>query len=237
MSAHDPDIDCPQGLNAAAYVLGALEQAEAERYREHLTSCPSCRAELAELQLVADTLPASAPPVTPPATVRERVMATVRSEAELFQAAGREADRPARPASRWRARRFSLVSAGAGLAATAAVAVAIVLIVGSSTPEHVRRGTAPAGATAALHEKGDRADLVVSGMPPPPLGRIYEVWLKRGAAGQAQPTDALFSVTSDGSASVHVPAGLHGVTEVMVTNEPGGGSPHPTTKPLIDVAL
>ena len=68
------------------------------------------------------------------------------------------------------------------------------------------------------------------------VGRIYEVWLSHGP-NDAQPTNALFSVTEHGQRLVDVPNSLHGVKEVMVTSEPAGGSQHPTTAPLIRVAL
>ena len=80
------------------------------------------------------------------------------------------------------------------------------------------------------------AELVVSGMRQPPPGKIYEVWLKRGA-GAPRPTDALFGVTSQGSGSASVPQSLHGVREVLVTSEPRGGSLHPTSQPVIVVTL
>jgi hypothetical protein len=64
---------------------------------------------------------------------------------------------------------------------------------------------------------------------------IYEVWLSRGTA--PEPTDALFGVTTHGSGAVAVPGSLHGVKEVLVTSEPLGGSLHPTSTPLIRVAV
>ena len=64
-------------------------------------------------------------------------------------------------------------------------------------------------------------------MPAPPPGRIYEVWLEHGTAAP-QPTDALFSVTSPAAGSVGVPGDLHGVSKVLVTDEPLGGSLKPT---------
>jgi hypothetical protein len=73
-------------------------------------------------------------------------------------------------------------------------------------------------------------------MPQPPLGKVYEVWLRR-ASSAPSPTDALFSVTSRGSGSVAVPGNLHGVREVLVTSEPQGGSAHPTSAPVLRVAL
>ncbi|MGA7705839.1 MAG: hypothetical protein WB998_13195, partial [Solirubrobacteraceae bacterium] len=73
---------------AAAYVLSALEQREAERYREHLDGCARCAAEVARLQPVADSLATSVSPVVASDELRASVMARVRSEAELLNAAG-----------------------------------------------------------------------------------------------------------------------------------------------------
>jgi hypothetical protein len=87
-------------------------------------------------------------------------------------------------------------------------------------------------ATAELRKVGSRLELVVVGMPAPPPGRIYEVWLEHGAAAPL-PTDALFSVTKAGSGSVSVPGDLQGVSKVLVTDEPLGGSLKPTRTPVI----
>jgi Anti-sigma-K factor rskA len=92
------------------------------------------------------------------------------------------------------------------------------------------------GAHASLRQANGRAELVVSGMPQPPLGKIYEVWLARGSA-PPQPTDALFGVTGSGLGSVNVPGNLDGVKEVMVTSEPLGGSSRPTSSPVLRVVL
>jgi hypothetical protein len=60
---------------------------------------------------------------------------------------------------------------------------------------------------------------------------VYELWINRG--GAAQRTDALFTVTSRGAATVGVPGSVSGVKEVMVTSEPLGGSSVPTSAPVI----
>ena len=72
----------------------------------------------------------------------------------------------------------------------------------------------------------------MTGMPAPALGRIYEVWLKRGSRAP-QPTGTLFSVTGRGAGTVGLPGDLRGVSKVMVTEEPLGGSPQPTRSPVI----
>jgi Anti-sigma-K factor rskA len=235
MSLRNPDFDCTQHVDAAPYVLGALETPES--YCEHLATCAICQAEVDELQLVADTLPATVPSVSAPRALRQRVLATVRSEAELLNAAGPQADRPPRRANRWRSRPMTLAIAGA--IAACAAAAAIVINSGSSPHERViaaQIATSIQGAHASLYQTDNRANLVVTGMPQPALGKIYEVWLNRGGASP-QPTNALFSVTNRGSGSVAVPENLHGVKEVMVTSEPLGGSARPTSPPLIRVVL
>jgi anti-sigma-K factor RskA len=233
MIPREPDSNCVRRDDAAAYVLGALEHDEHARFREHLAGCARCRAEVADLQPVVDELPASVTAVTAPKELRARILATVRSEAELLGAAGAGADRPPGPLPVWRRPRFAF--AGAGALALAALVAVLIAISGGSSKLVVSHGTAPAGATASLRQRDGHAELIVKRMPPPALGRIYEVWLKRGSA-EPQPTNALFSVTNGGSGAVDVP-NLHGVKEVLVTSEPAGGSLHPTSAPVIRVAL
>jgi hypothetical protein len=220
-------------VDAAAYVLGALD--EPASYREHLATCTVCQAEVARLQPVVDTLPATVPPQSAPEGLRRRVLSEVRAEAELLRVAGHEADEPPRGGSRWRRPRGAVLAWGA-LVASAAAVLAIALIAGSS--QHTRVTSAQVaivGAHASLRQVGGQSELLLAGMPQPPAGKIYEIWLSRGAA--PQPTDALFGVTRHGSGAVAVPGSLHGVKEVLVTSEPLGGSSHPTSTPLIRVAL
>ena len=51
------------------------------------------------------------------------------------------------------------------------------------------------------------------------------------------PPRALFSVSSSGAADVGVPGDLDGVTQVLVSQEPAGGSLAPTTAPVIVAPL
>ena len=136
MSSREKGLGCEQSVAAAPYVLGALDSPDS--FRVHFDGCATCRAEVAELQLVVDTLPATVPPVLAPRALRERVLATVRSEAELLWAAGHQMDEPPKPVSRWRSRRGPLLTASVALAASVAVAAVIVLNnVGSTAPERV----------------------------------------------------------------------------------------------------
>src|SRR3954463_8251756 len=85
-------MSCEHRDDVGAWVLGALPGDEHERFAAHLPGCHACRRDVAELQMVAATLPLAAPQVAPPPELKERIMATVRAEAAVLEAAGPEAD-------------------------------------------------------------------------------------------------------------------------------------------------
>ena len=235
MSAEDSDIDPrPCGDNAAPYVLGALTAEEHEGFRAHLDRCAVCREEVAALQVIASALPAAAPQLSAPPALKRHVMASVRedlSRDELLRGSSEtgESARPTRrrpPASS--RRRPALASAA--LAAVVAVLAVIALAPGGGGTR-VIRAQAPVGADVSLRVSGGHAQLDISGMPQTPPQRVYEVWIKR--SGAPQPTDALFTVTAEGDATVAVPGGVAGVKVIMVTSEPLGGTRVPTSSPVI----
>jgi anti-sigma factor RsiW len=226
---------CERVHDAAAYVLGALEESELDDYRGHLSDCAACREEVMLLQPVADSLAVGVQFAQAPEDLRARLMAVVHGEAELLRAAGHEADRPAR--ARRRERFWLLPSlASAGALAAGLLIGALAIGGGSSVRTRVIQASVavPAGihADAALRQTGSHVVLDVVGLPAPPRGRIYEVWLEHGTQ-PPQPTDVLFSVTVAGNGSVAVPSDLKGVSKVLVTAEPLGGSLHPTRNPII----
>jgi len=122
--------------------------------------------------------------------------------------------------------------------ATIAAAVAVAFAVSQSPSVHSARPVRPAtGAPrASLQRSAARAELVVSDMPEPPIGEVYELWLNRPGA-PPKPTDALFMVTGAGNGSVEIPGSLLGVREVMVTSEPLGGSSSPTSLAVLRVRV
>ncbi|MGH2943583.1 MAG: anti-sigma factor, partial [Solirubrobacteraceae bacterium] len=95
--------------------------------------------------------------------------------------------------------------------------------------------SAPAGATCQMRVADGGAKLVVAGLQPPPEGRIYQVWLDRGGTAP-DPTETLFSVRN-GRASIAVTGDLGAVRQVLVTDEPPGGSEAPTGRPIIAARL
>jgi len=219
--------------DAAPYVLGALTEQEHAAFLVHLESCAVCREEVAALQIVADVLPAAAPQMKAPPELRARIMAGVSSEPALEERLAASRTRTRTRASWWRAfERPALAFAGlAAVAAALALAVIAIAGGGGASTRVIRAEARAPGASVALLVRDGRAQLQISGMPASAPGRVYEVWLKRG--GAPQPTDALFTVTSYGTATVGVPGDIAGVKAVLVSSEPLGGSTVPTTVPLI----
>lgn len=235
MTWFERDRACPRCENAAAFVLDALGDEERD-YRAHLVACPICQTEVRELRRVTEAVPSTAAPAVASDQLRERVMAIVRSEAELLNAAGPGADVVPRPRRRWGRGPGWLVAASA----LAAVAVIAVLIVKPSSPVirtvPARTAFASPRARAVLREVGDRGELILSGLPEPPPGETYEVWVRRPRHAP-KPTDALFTVNGGGSGSVDVPGSLRGIREILVSAEPLGGSARLTGAVLIDVSV
>lgn len=243
MNWSEHELECDRCVDAGAYVLGALDEPELAPYQEHLAGCAVCRQEVSQLQAVVDELPFMTPRVSAPKQLRDRLMATVHSEAELLRAAGSEADRPTRSPARWKLRSLPAFVTATGALAVGMLLGALAINGGSGSPASPTRVTSAAvastaqGASAVLRQVGSRAQLEISNMPAPAHGRIYEIWLQRGSNNPPQPTDALFSVTKNGSGSVGIPGDLRGVSRVMVTDEPLGGSRVPTRAPTLVVQL
>ena len=219
------------GVDAAPYVLGSLTDVEVETFTAHLASCAVCREEVAALQVVAAALPAAVPQIKAPSELRQRVLTTVEQEARMRAPAvsGARADRPAaRARFGWRP-----ALAGAGLVAGVAAALAIAFAPsgGAGSARTIQAEVLAPRASATLRVSENHAELNIAGMPQTTPGRVYEVWIQR--AGSPQPTNALFTVSRAGDATVGVPGAIAGVKVVMVTSEPRDGSTVPTRSPVI----
>ncbi|MCW3041678.1 MAG: hypothetical protein JWM31_3583 [Solirubrobacterales bacterium] len=238
--------ECAHALDAGAYLLSALPPEDHDAFAEHLLTCGSCRREVEQLQVVVDTLPIAAPQLAPPPELRDRIMRIVDAEAELLRAAGPEADRVPAPAARQRRRWASglflrPVAAGALASVLLAVGVAGGVLVsggdGGSTPtRNLATVVAAPGARVIVAVKGSQAALHVTNLPAAPFSRVYQVWIKRG--NRIEATHTLFNVRkSDGSAVVPIEESVAGADQILVTDEPDGGSQRPTSAPLITASL
>jgi anti-sigma-K factor RskA len=211
------------GEDAAAYVLGALEPSEVDAFRAHLADCAACQKEVAEFEQITGALPESTTQYRVPKDLRRRVLSDVRATPKAAAHAGGPA-RIRRERS-WR----PLVAWGGAFAVVVAVVLVVALSSGGSSGTRTIQASA---GNAELRIAGGRGDLIVRRLAQLPPGRIYELWVQRGRSTPV-PTGTLFGVRSDGTAAVGVPGSLSGVSAVMVTQEPTGGTPAPTTAPVI----
>ena len=223
-----------RAADVAAYALRALEPDEARALERHVDSCALCREELGKLQPAVDALAVGVPPMRAPFALRDRLMPVFNREAQLLRAAGAEADRPA-PARRRPLGGVAPALAGTGLLAAGVAAGALLFTGGGGSqlrPVSVAQSLGP-GMRATVRVGSGRAELQLSGMPNPPAGRVWQLWIQRD--GQAPKPGPVFEL---GSGAVALPAGAAARgARVMVTDESPGGSARPSTQPVLVARL
>jgi len=216
----------------AAWMLGALEPAEVERFERHLAGCERCRTDLNWLRPAVDTIPATVTQLSPPPRLRGRLLGIVRADAR--REAGPERSR------RWLPWLAIPRPALAALAATALVAAGIAGYVlrgdesGQTTIE-ANASRQAQGASAELIVEGDSGTLEAEGMPKLGRDHVFQAWIVDEGATKPRPS-TLFVPRRGGTATASI-SGLEDAAQVMVTREPRGGSAQPTSAPLLRARL
>ncbi len=227
-----------------AYALGAIEPDEIARISALLDEQPELRATLAELRATADMLPYGLPQASPPDDLRQRV---------LDHAIGRSSAVAASPPRQGASRMRGWMLALSGIAAVAVLAAAIgwaqlfqarqQLAQSQAELKQTQAQVADAavllatltgdGSSASILRTHAGETVLIAQLPPLQPGRVYQLWRIQGSNSPA--SAGLFHVGSQGYTTAALPADQQpqaGET-VAVTNEPDGGSPGPTSKPLI----
>lgn len=231
---------------SGAYAVDALDADERAEFERHLAGCAACQAEVDGLRQAAATL-SELNTTRPPAALREKVLADIKTVRPLPPVVARIDGRRAARRSPGVRRRW------AALAAAAAAVVALGGVVwhpwtSPSAPQQstvaqvrhaadVQRFTAagPDGATVTVYRSAKLAKAVVvaHGLGVAPDGKVYQLWLQ-DPAGAMHPAGFLpagdtTSATLKGAISTAKGAGI--------TVEPAGGSPVPTSNPVALVAF
>lgn len=239
----DPEIHSLTG----AYVCHALEPAEREAFERHLAQCPTCTAEVAELQETAALL-ASAAAETPPPRLKTAVDARIAVTRQIppLVAHGPVTDADARrPRRRW------FTALGWGLATGLAVAVAVLgvrvndqqhridqasrrnavistlLAAPDARAESVPVTTGGIG-TVLVSRTLDEAAISINGLSKLEPGHTYQLWMM-GPSG-ARSGGLLPATQASDSLVAH---GLGDARTIGLTVEPAGGSAQPTTTPVM----
>ena len=234
-----PRTDDPRDL-LAAYALDAVDDLDRRVVERLLASDADARRELDEHRAVVAAFTVDA---DPPASLRDAVLGRVASTPQVAApGAGRGDARPGGPARA--PRRWVVVAAVA--AAVAAVAVPTTLAV-QARQQQVRlqtqadamasmladpaaeivRGEMVGGGDASALVSGDRVLFSVTDLPQAGAAEDYQLWL---VEGEGMVSAGVFDAR-DGSAALLVDAA--GSAGVAVTLEPAGGSPQPTSDPLV----
>jgi anti-sigma factor RsiW len=220
----------------AAYLLGALTDAERSAFEEHMAGCPDCRDELERLRPAADVLPRSVEQIEPPPSLKRSLMEVVEREARAAGTAepGR---RPLGERLRGLLRPVRPMLAAGALAVGLLIGFAVAQLSGGdegrTVTASVNQQVLPQ-ASGRLEVHGNDAVLEVRGMPSPGRGRVYQAWVQRDGMVEPQPT---FEVGADGRGAVAVPEDISGAQAVLLTREPRGGSRAPSEKPILTVRL
>jgi anti-sigma-K factor RskA len=229
----------------AAYMLGALEPAEAAELERHAEGCERCQAEIRWLTPAINALPESVERLEPPRELRERVMAEVRFDAAPVDAPG---DEPAAAGLFGRAGAWlrELGSGPMGLRPVVGFAAAVLVVAavagfaiggGLGSDEGGQTSTVVAGkapgVTAKVVSDGDSGTLHLDNAKQLPSDRVLEAWVQRD--GEVESVEALFVPDRKGKASTELPD-MDGVEVVMVTTEPEGGSESPTSAPIVTIS-
>jgi len=212
----------------AAYLLGALEPAEAAELERHLAGCEECRTELEWLRPAVQVLPESVERLEPPPALRVRIMGEVEAHAAA-------APTPARPARGWRGfvLRPAFALAVLALFVAGIAGYAISDGGGGSGATTVAAGHAP-GVTAKMVRDGNSGTLRLANVHQLPPDKVLQAWVQRGKRIESAKT--LFVPNRNGTATAVVDD-MQGVSTVMVTAEPRGGSNYPTSQPIVSVAI
>jgi anti-sigma-K factor RskA len=224
-----------------AYVLGALSEGERRELEEYLAAHPGRQPEIDELGSVAGLLALSPQEQDPPPRLRRNIMSVVEAEAR----------RPAASRRAWFAGIRELLRLR-----NLALGAAVLFVIGLFSWNMVLQGEVqdlqgqvqnrqenPVSRMVALEGTGaaqevqaevmileeDRAVLMVEDMPLAPEDRTYQVWVIEG--DDPQPS-VLFDPREQPAAAV-VEDPLNEADAIAVTVEPEGGSPQPTTDPML----
>ncbi|MEU5164343.1 anti-sigma factor [Streptomyces sp. NPDC020875] len=236
---------------AAAYALGALDDPERGDFEAHSRTCEACRQEAAEFAATAARL-AAAVSQTPPATAKAQVMAAIDGVRQVPPRIPASSTAPAIGAL-LRRRAVSLALA----AVVAAVALGGVALWQTQNAQDLERqarqsrqqldaitgilaapdartvhGKASNGAltTVVTSERQNRAAFTTTGLPAPGAGKTYQLWLDHD--GTMRPAGLI-----DHDGTVILTGNPADAGAVGLSLEPTGGSPQPTTDPLLLMAL
>ena len=228
-----------------AFVLGALPEEERREFEEYLAAHPERQAEIDELDALAGLLALAPQEQEPSPALRRSIMAAVETEAERPRAEPRS--------GLTRIREFM----GVRTLALGAVALLVIglfswnLLLQTQIQDLQGQARRPQGPQdsrlVALEGSGaarqaeaevmildnDRGVLMAEDMPPVPADKTFQIWVIQNNV--PKPGGLFESREEWVVTSVEIP--MKEADTIAVTVEPEGGSPRPTTEPMLAAEL
>jgi anti-sigma-K factor RskA len=251
----------PEPIHAltGAYILHALDADDQALFEAHLDVCDGCAREVEQLRRVTTRMSEASAQV-PPDGLRERLLEAAAATPQEPTTTRPATSTPRRRAGAgWPGR----LAAAAAVLLTFAVAGLGYLVAdlserlerseviagqaARSSQQLVQLLTAPDAELVTGAGEGDatgralvsrdlgEAALVTTGLDPAPPGQTYQVWLIDDQVGAT--SAGLLEVDADGSGTEGLSGELAGTVAIGVTIEPAGGSPQPTSEPLLAIEL
>lgn len=226
-----------------AYALGTLDPTASERMEQHLHDCVDCRELMREYEEVMRLLPLGLPPTEPSIASRRELVHRLRHDGSpsARSSTGHWWVRPRLQTLAAVVLAFAVVASALAWSQTdddAPNASAIVegLRKNPDTQIVSMRGSedAPQAVAQLFFQPGTtQAGLVVSGLPPLPDDRVYQLWFVH--PDETRYDAGTFSVDQDGQAiiAIDAPAQYGYGWSCAVTEEPAGGSDWPTGRNVL----
>lgn len=246
-----------------AYAVNALSETERAEFEHHLAHCADCTREVHELRETAARLGMTAA-TTPPDDLKRRVLAEVahtRQEPPHSTDGRNDASAPT-PLRRARhapwAGRLAAAAAVLGIAAAGAFGgmvwqahqelnqaqqrlqqsnnhnVAMSELLKAPDTRIISTSSNGMHATTVLSHDVDRAMFLSTGIDKPPPGRTYQLWFISPSGA----TSAGLLEQDHAGNMKPIMAPIPSQTRAMgVTLEPAGGSPEPTTTPVLTMKM
>jgi anti-sigma-K factor RskA len=228
---------------SGAYALDAVDDLERAAFERHLRACDACAQEVRELRETVVRLVDDAS-TAPPAGLRSAVLQAVARTPQAPP--GRAARGSAAAPGRWR--RFAAASVAAGVVA-AGIGVGTWSVAGQRVREAESVAAAELARTAEIEQilsapdarllaspvfgggtvnivlapSLDMAVAVLSGLPSPQAGRVYQLWQIRDGVARS-----LGVLGSGRTRHTQVMRGIARTDVFGLSVEPTGGSPAPT---------
>ena len=235
---------------AGAYAVDAIDDdSERARFEHHMRRCQQCSDEVRGMAATATGLGFAASAPAPP-QMRDHVLAAVARTRQLPPVVD-HGNGPGEPRPR-RMPRLAWVAVAASLATIIVLATmlvrtqgeldrasarqaALAAVLAAPDARVVTQATSAGGSATAVYSLARHALVLASAqLPPPPHGKVYELWLL--GPPRVRPA-GLLPATSQGHTAPLLVSGLVSGDQLGMTVEPAGGTSRPTTTPIVVLPL